>query len=102
MKKVLGMMVAIGSLTLASMAVAADVEKGKEAYKTAKCGMCHSIAGTGGKMKALDGVGGKLKADEIKKWVVSPAEMNKETKKKPVKVAEADLANIVAYLQTLK
>jgi len=37
MKKVLGMMVAISSLAIASVAVAADVEKGKEAYKTAKC-----------------------------------------------------------------
>jgi len=64
--------------------------------------MCHSIAGAGGKMKALDGVGGRLKADELKKWVLAPQEMKKDTKKKPVKVAEADLDNIVAYLQTLK
>ena len=102
MKKVLGMMVAVSSLAIASIAVAADVEKGKEAYKTAKCGMCHSVAGAGGKMKALDGVGARLKADELKKWVVAPQEMKKDTKKKPVKVAEANLDNIVAYLQTLK
>jgi cytochrome c2 len=102
MKKVLGVTVAVGSFALATAGFAADVEKGKEAYKTAKCGMCHSIAGAGGKQKALDGVGGRLKADEIKKWIVSPQEMNKDTKKKPVKVAEADLENIVAYLQTLK
>jgi cytochrome c2 len=102
MKNVIGVMIALGSFALASTAFAADVEKGKEAYKTAKCGMCHSIAGAGGKMKALDGVGGRLKADEIKKWVVSPQEMKKDTKKKAVKVADADLENIVAYLQTLK
>lgn len=95
-------LIALGCFVLATTAFAADAAKGKEAFKTNKCAMCHSIAGVGGKMKALDGVGTKLKADEIKKWIVAPAEMNKDTKKKPVKVADADLADIVAYLQTVK
>jgi cytochrome c2 len=95
-------MVAVGCFALATAVYAADVEKGKEAFKTAKCAMCHSIGGVGGKMKALDGVGGRLKADEIKKWVTAPSSMKADTKKKPVTVAPADLDNIVAYLLTVK
>ncbi len=102
MKRIAGFMMIAGSLAMASAAFAADVEKGKEAYKANKCGMCHSIAGVGGKQKALDGVGARLKADQIKKWVTAPQEAKADTKKKPIKVAPADLDNIVAYLQTLK
>ena len=102
MNRIAGIMVVAGSVVLASAAFAADVEKGKEAYKANKCAMCHSVGGVGGKQKALDGVGGRLKADEIKKWVTAPQDMKADTKKKPLKVAPADLDNIVAYLQTLK
>jgi cytochrome c2 len=102
MNRFAGIMVVTASVALASAAFAADAEKGKEAFKTAKCAMCHSIAGAGGKMKALDGVGGRLKAEQIKKWVTAPAEMKADTKKKPIKVADADLENITAYLLTLK
>jgi cytochrome c2 len=102
MKRIAGIMVVATSVALSSVAFGADVEKGKEAYKTAKCGMCHSIGGVGGKQKPLDGVGARLKADQIKKWVTAPAEVKPDTKKKPIKVAEADLDNITAYLLTLK
>jgi hypothetical protein len=57
----------------------------------------------------LDGVGSKLTADEIREWIVNPAEMTKKTKaerKPPMraypKLAKADLDALVAYMVSLK
>src|SRR3954464_6279353 len=53
---------------------------GKEVYAAQKCSMCHAIAGKGKAQNPLDGVGAKLSADEIKQWIVNPAEMTAKTK----------------------
>ena len=107
----------LGVLTLAlampSIAAAQDaalVKKGEQVYAAQKCSMCHSIAGKGGKQSPLDGAGKKLSADDIKAWIVSPAEMTKKsgsTKKPPMpnkwaKLPAADLDALVAYIQSLK
>jgi len=107
----------LGALTLAlatpAVAAAQDdaqVKKGEQVYAAQKCSMCHSIAGKGGKQSPLDGVGKKLSADEIRAWIVSPAEMTKKsgsTKKPPMpakwaKLPAADLDALVAYMQSLK
>lgn len=82
---------------------AAQVEKGKEVFKAQKCAMCHSIAGVGNKKTPLDGVGAKLKADDLRKWIVTPQEMKADVKKKGFdKLEKADLDALVAYLETLK
>ena len=54
---------------------AAQVKNGQEVYAAQKCSMCHSIAGKGSKTNPLDGVGAKLSADDIRQWIVNPAEM---------------------------
>lgn len=95
-----------GALLVAGAGLAfaqANVEKGKEVYKAQKCQMCHSIEGVGNKKTPLDGVGSKLKADDIRKWIVSPQEMKADVKKKSFKdLPKADLDALVDYLSSLK
>ncbi len=82
----------------------ADVENGKAVYKAQKCSMCHSIAGAGGKLMALDDAG-KLSAADIQKWIRTPKEMKKDTKMMAYaasKLSDKDMADLVAYLETLK
>jgi mono/diheme cytochrome c family protein len=89
---------------------AQDATKGAQVYTDQKCSLCHSIAGKGNAKGSLDGVGSKLKADEIREWLVNPAEMATKAKadRKPAMPAKykdlpkADLDNLVAYLSSLK
>ncbi len=89
---------------------AAQVTRGQAVYAAQKCQMCHAIEGTGNKSNPLDGVGKKLSADEIRKWILQPAEMTKETgstKKPPMpnrygNLPAADVDALVAYMQSLK
>ena len=89
---------------LPTMAVAAQaIDHGKEVYTANKCQMCHMIDGVGSKRVPLDGVGTKLTKEEIRKWIVTPAEMNPKVKKPNFsKIAEKDLVALVDYLATLK
>lgn len=93
----------------ASAQDAAAIAQGQKVYAANKCGVCHSVAGKGNKKGPLDEVGMKLKAEEIREWIVNPKEMTKKTdaKRKPVmkehpKLTPADVAGLVAYIQSLK
>lgn len=87
-----------------------DAKRGAEVFAAQKCGVCHAIAGKGGKSSPLDGIGAKMSADEIRQWITNPTEMTakaKSTKKPPMpakwtKLPAADLDALVAYLATLK
>lgn len=88
---------------------------GKKLYVTYKCDKCHTIAGRGTKKPdgALDDVGTKVSVADLKKWLVSPAEMEAKLKNPPkgtdamsnalktkgIEPGEVDA--LVAYLQTL-
>ena len=57
----------------------------------------------------LDGVGGKLKADDIRQWIVTPADMAKKansTAKPPMRaypnLPKEDLDALVAFLAAKK
>lgn len=88
----------------------AQVKRGQEVFAAQKCGLCHAIAGKGGKQSPLDGVGKKLSADDIRQWITHPAEMTAKTKstKKPPMPAKygglprEDLDALVAYMVSLK
>ncbi len=56
----------------------AQIERGLKVYADQKCSACHSIAGKGNQKGALDDVGSRLSADEIRTWIVNPAEMTKK------------------------
>jgi mono/diheme cytochrome c family protein len=103
----------LGVLLASTQSVAAQdkaqIERGMKVYADQKCSACHSIAGKGNQKGALDDVGSRLSADEIRAWVVSPAEMMKKTKaerKPPMRaypnLAKEDLDAVVAYLASLK
>lgn len=90
-------------LGLTATPAMAQAEKGKEVYAANKCQMCHMIDGVGSKRAPLDGVGSKLSKDDIRKWILTPAEMNPKVKKPNfAKIAAADLDALVDYLATLK
>jgi mono/diheme cytochrome c family protein len=100
----------IGSVgTAAAQAAAAPAEKGAAVFAAQKCSMCHSLDGKGQAKGPLDGVGTKLKADEIRAWIVTPAEMTTKTgaARKPAMRAypnlpKEDLDALVAFLAAKK
>jgi mono/diheme cytochrome c family protein len=106
----IAVIVGMGMLVTARAASAqATAERGMKVYADQKCTMCHAIAGKGNAKGALDGVGTKLKADEIRRWIVTPAEMATAAKaeRKPAMKAypslpKEDLDALVGYLASLK
>jgi mono/diheme cytochrome c family protein len=116
---------AIGALVLFAVSVAAgpapasragatrqdkgQIELGMKVYADQKCSVCHSIAGKGNAKGPLDDVGSRLTADQIREWLVNPAEMTKKTKaerKPPMRaypnLPKAELDALVAYMLSLK
>ena len=104
--------VMVSVLGVPAIAAAQDkalIERGMKVYAEQKCSVCHSIDGKGNAKGPLDSVGLKLSADEIREWMVHPAEMTKKTKatRKPAmraypKLSKEDLDAVVAYMQSLK
>jgi cytochrome c2 len=109
MRKVVSLMVVIVLVMACYMAAfsapQASVDKGKDVYAKQNCKICHSIAKVGNPKTPLDGVGAKLTDDQFKKWIRTPKEMNPKTLMIPYpdsKISDSDLANLVAYLLSLK
>lgn len=105
---IVGTVVSVG---LAGSAAAQDatVAKGMQVYADQKCLVCHAIAGKGNAKGPLDDVGSKLKVDDIRAWMVNPAEMTQKTKadRKPAmraypNLSKDDLDALVAYMVSLK
>ena len=87
----------------------AQIEHGKKVYADQKCSVCHSIAGKGNVKGPLDDVGSRLTDDQIREWMVNPAEMTKKTKaeRKPLmraypNLSKSDLDAVIAYMSSLK
>lgn len=112
MTRLSGLMVL--ALLLAAPALAQEpdaalVERGVAVYEASRCALCHAVAGTGNAKGPLDGVGARLTAEQIERWIVSPAEMTAEANatRRPAMRAypslpEADLEALVAYMLSLK
>lgn len=103
------MMTVMLGLAATASAQAAAVEKGAAVYAAQKCSMCHALDGKGQAKGPLDGVGSKLSADEIREWIVNPAEMTKKTNatRKPLMRAypnlpKEDLDALVAFMVSKK
>ncbi|MET0167962.1 MAG: cytochrome c [Vicinamibacterales bacterium] len=100
----------VASLAMSGTAFAqGSIERGMKVFADQKCAVCHSIGGQGNAKGALDDVGSRLSADEIRMWIVSPAEMTKKTKaerKPPMRaypnLAKEDVDALVAYMLSLK
>ena len=101
---------AVALVAVPGVARSQDVAHGQKVYAAQKCGVCHSIAGKGGKSSPLDGVGAKLSAADTRQWIVDPVAMAAKvssTKKPPMpkkydKLPAADVDALVAYMQSLK
>lgn len=90
-------------------AASAGVERGAAVYAAQKCSICHSLDGRGMAKGPLDGVGSRLSADEIRQWIVNPAEMTAKANatRKPAMRAypnlpKEDLEALVAFLHARK
>jgi mono/diheme cytochrome c family protein len=90
---------------------ARQVETGKELYAAKQCARCHRVAGKGYKDGKLDGVASKLSIEEMRRWLQAPAEMEagldpkpkvKMSSRKSMRLTEAEISSLVAYLRTLK
>lgn len=106
----LSLVMVVSLAGLATPALAQDaVAKGAAVFAAQKCAMCHSIDGKGMAKGPLDGVGSKLSADDIREWIVHPAEMSAKhnATRKPVMRAypnlpKDDLDALVAFLASKK
>ena len=108
MNRVAAVIVVMFGITFASARVEAQ-GKGEQVYAAQKCATCHALDGKGMAKGPLDGVGSKLSADEIREWIVNPAEMTKKTnatRKPPMraypKLPKEDLDALVAFLASKK
>ena len=86
------------------------IQTGKQLYASKECAKCHMIAGKGNKIGVLDHVATKVSADDMRKWLTAPVDMEakldhkpkvKMSSKKPT-LTNTDIDALVAYLQTLK
>lgn len=79
-------------------------DRGAVVYSAKKCPVCHGLDGKGNQKRALDFIGTKLTAEEIRLWIVDPADMAKKTLPtgksvmKPYKLPPPDLEALVAFL----
>ena len=102
----------VGVMTLSVSAQSApSAQAGKDVYAEKQCARCHMVGGKGYKNGQLDGVAKKMSADEMRKWLTAPAEMEakldhppkvKMSSRKSMKLGDAEVAALVAYLMTLK
>jgi cytochrome c2 len=109
MKRVFCLAVVVGLVLACGIAAfsapQASAKKGEDVYAKQNCKLCHSIAKVGNPKTPLDGVGTKLTEDLMKKWIRTPKEMNAKTLMTAYpasKLADGDLADLVAYLMSLK
>ena len=96
-------------LSYAATAAPQDkIQQGSALFSSQKCVMCHSVGTRGNKKGALDAVGAKLKADDIRQWLLNPAEMRTRTNStrtpemKDLKLSKDQIEALVAFLQTQK
>ena len=99
------------SLAIAALSVAtardasAGAEEGRALYET-KCKVCHSIGSERGKMAdkggPLDGVGSKRDAAWLTKYLTDPKSVMPDAKMPKMKMSDAETADHVAYMLTLK
>ena len=87
------------------VAAQGDVAKGKTLYDTSpnKCPTCHKIAGKGGKLAPdLSNVGNRHDEAWLLKYLPNPKSINPKNVMPPVKLGDADMKALIAYLLSLK
>jgi cytochrome c2 len=81
------------------------VDEGRAIY-TAKCKVCHSLAGDAGKMAAtggpLDGVAAKRDEAWIRGYLTDPKSKIPTSKMVKMKMTDQEFNDVVAFMLTLK
>jgi mono/diheme cytochrome c family protein len=88
----------------------AQVALGKKTFEDTKCTKCHGTNGVAKdpKLSLVEGAITKLSAADIRKWIMSPAEMTAKLPRKPkeamkkFELTDAQVDALVAYVQSLK
>jgi len=81
---------------------------GRQVFLTYGCGQCHSVGPKGNTKGPLDDVGSRLSVDELKGWILNPAEMTTKTKAtrqppcKKAKLNDEEVEGLLIYLQAQK
>lgn len=78
------------------------ITRGRAVYIEQRCGMCHSISGDGNTRSPLDDIASRLTDDQIRRWIVTPQEMDPAVRKRGYKLPPEDLDALVAYLLSLR
>ena len=87
------------------VAAQGDAAKGKTLYDNAptKCATCHRIDGKGGKLAPdLSNVGNRRDAAWLAKYLPDPKSINPKNVMPAVKMSDADMKSLIAYLLSLK
>ena len=86
----------------ASGAAPGDPVKGAKIYVALKCSQCHKIGAAGGKLGPdLSVVGTRRDAAWMEKYLPNPKLVDPKNKMPIVKAKGQDLADLIAYLETL-
>jgi mono/diheme cytochrome c family protein len=101
---------ALMAVTVTAQQPPSPAEAGRKVYERQKCATCHQIAKRGNSRFPLDGVGSRLTAEQIRRWMTHPSEMEAALPRMPAlrmstmnyRLNTRDLDALVAYLQTLK
>lgn len=72
--------------------------RGRAVYGDQRCAMCHSIGNEGNTRSPLDDVGSRLTEEQIRRWIVTPQEMDPAVRKRGYKLPPEDLDALVMYL----
>jgi cytochrome c2 len=102
---IIGVTILMGSAMSGSLARGEEgsAEKGKEVYTAKKCGLCHTVDGSGGKKGGdLSDVGDKRDAEWLTKYMKDPKSLLPEAKMPAFRGSDEDLQALVAYLMSLK
>jgi len=112
MKRIVQVLVApavIGGLLVwaapSRVAAQGDVAKGKTIYDTSpnKCSNCHKIGTKGGKLAPdLSNVGNRRDEAWLTKYLPNPTSVNPKNVMPKVKLSDADMKSLIAYLLSLK
>lgn len=98
-------MIAAGTSLAGAPQSAGNAVAGEQVYARAvpKCSLCHKIGDRGGKLGPdLSAIGTKRDAAWLFKYLPNPQVFDPKNKMPPVTVKGQDLADLVAYLRSLK
>ncbi len=85
------------------------IAAGRAVFEAQACMRCHAVADEGSRRNPLDGVGERRTAEEIRQWILAPAELKDQLSAWAFQAKQAyrelpaeDIDALVIYLQSLK